>query len=174
MANIDIALKRTLKFEGGYVNDPHDPGGETNLGITKRVAEGHGYTGDMHDIPMSIVTAIYKQSYWDALKLDSITGQVFANHAFDCAVNMGSGTAAKMMQNTVNAQDSSFALVIDGGIGSKSTSAINVLCATTENERSLVTQFCHLRKKRYYDIIAKRPESARYINGWLKRCDPNT
>ncbi|MCW8621188.1 glycosyl hydrolase 108 family protein, partial [Acinetobacter baumannii] len=45
------ALKRVLQHEGGYINHPSDPGGETNYGITKSVARQYGYKGSMKDIP---------------------------------------------------------------------------------------------------------------------------
>ena len=52
------ALKIVLLFEGGYVNDPLDTGGETNFGITKRVAQENGYNEDMKSIPMDFVSSL--------------------------------------------------------------------------------------------------------------------
>ena len=50
--------------EGGYVNHPKDPGGETNLGVTKRVYQEHGGTKDMKDLLVEDVAPIYKKGYW--------------------------------------------------------------------------------------------------------------
>ena len=52
------ALKRVLKHEGGYIDHPSDPGGETNFGITKAVARNYGYSGSMRNIPADIVEKI--------------------------------------------------------------------------------------------------------------------
>ncbi|MEY2339774.1 glycosyl hydrolase 108 family protein, partial [Acinetobacter baumannii] len=65
------ALKRVLQHEGGYINHPSDPGGETNYGITKSVARQYGYKGSMKDIPMDIVEKIYKNQYWNAMSCDN-------------------------------------------------------------------------------------------------------
>ena len=65
------ALKRVLQHEGGYVNHPSDPGGETNYGITKSVARQYGFKGSMKVIPMDIVEKIYKDQYWNAMSCDS-------------------------------------------------------------------------------------------------------
>ena len=48
--NYDKCLETILHHEGGYVNHPKDPGGETNLGVTKRVYQEHGGTKDMKDL----------------------------------------------------------------------------------------------------------------------------
>ena len=59
------ALEIILHHEGGYVNHPKDPGGETNLGVTKRVYEDFGGTKDMKDLTIEDVEPIYRKNYWD-------------------------------------------------------------------------------------------------------------
>ena len=66
------SIEHVLKVEGGYVNDPSDSGGETNWGITKRVALKNDYTGAMRDMPKSLASEIYVKRYWDALALDQV------------------------------------------------------------------------------------------------------
>ena len=58
----DKCLKMLLKHEGGYVNHPDDPGGETNLGVTKKVYEAFGGTKDMRDLTVEDVKPIYKKN----------------------------------------------------------------------------------------------------------------
>ena len=110
------ALQRVLKHEGGYVNHPSDPGGETNYGITKTTARSYGYTGSMKDIPVDVVERIYKAMYWDAMSCDNFEFAI-AFHMFDAAVNHGLLNARKLTQRAVNVKD-------DGIIGSISLAAI--------------------------------------------------
>lgn len=62
--NWPYILQQILKYEGGYVNDRRDLGGETNMGITKATAKANGYTGSMHTIPLSVVSDIYRYKFW--------------------------------------------------------------------------------------------------------------
>lgn len=103
------ALSIVLKHEGGYVNHPADPGGETNFGITKRVAAEHGYTGDMRTIPVSLVETIYRKSYWNRVLGDELPWPI-ALVTFDAAVNSGVKRASEWLQKSVGAS-------VDGVIG---------------------------------------------------------
>lgn len=107
--NWEKCLEIILHHEGGYVNHPKDPGGETNLGVTKRVYEEHGGTKDMKDLTVEDVAPIYKKSYWDRVKGDDLpSGLDLA--VFDWAVNSGTGRAAKKLQAMIGT-------TADGGIG---------------------------------------------------------
>ena len=66
------SLEAILHHEGGYVNHPKDPGGETNLGVTKRVYEDFGGTKDMKELIREDVEPIYKKNYWDRVKGDNL------------------------------------------------------------------------------------------------------
>ena len=91
--NFEDCLNTILHHEGGYVNHPKDPGGETNLGVTKRVYEEWGGTKDMKDLTEEDVGPIYKKNYWDRCKCDHLpSGLDLA--VFDWAVNSGTGRAA--------------------------------------------------------------------------------
>lgn len=93
-----LALNQLLKSEGGYVNDPNDPGGETNLGISKR-AYPHL---DIAALTPETVAPIYKKDFWDRIAGDSLPSPL--NYiAFDCAVNQGVGEAAILMRAASNA-----------------------------------------------------------------------
>ena len=98
--NFDHCLEIILHHEGGYVNHPKDPGGETNLGVTKRVYEEHGGTKDMKDLTFEDVAPIYKKSYWDRVKGDELPAGLDLC-VFDFGVNAGTGRAAKYLQNLV-------------------------------------------------------------------------
>jgi len=103
------ALEIILHHEGGYVNHPKDPGGETNLGVTKRVYEDFGGEKEMKDLTKEDVEPIYKKNYWDRVKGDDLP-EGLDLCIFDFAVNAGPGRAAKFIQRLVNT-------TVDGGIG---------------------------------------------------------
>jgi lysozyme family protein len=119
--NFDAALKAILHHEGGYVNHPADPGGMTNLGVTKRVWEewvGHEVDEKtMRNLTPELVGPMYKVKYWDKIKGDDLpTGVDYV--VFDAAVNSGPGRAAKWLQACVGVEP-------DGGIGPKTLAAVN-------------------------------------------------
>ena len=115
--NFDKSLLILLKHEGGYVNHPKDPGGETNLGVTKRVYEEWGGNKNMKDLKEEDVAPIYKKNYWDRCKCDHLpSGLDLA--VFDWAVNSGTGRAAKNLQAMIGT-------VADGGIGPNTLKTLN-------------------------------------------------
>jgi len=107
--NFDTAFTKLLGHEGGYVNHPNDPGGETNWGITKAVAREFGYTGSMRDLPSDTAKRIYRVKYWDTVKADEMPDAV-RYPLFDAAVNSGVGQAARWLQRALGVAD-------DGKIG---------------------------------------------------------
>ncbi len=146
----DQAVEFVLKdrIEGGYVNDPRDPGGETNFGIAKRIHPGV----NIRDLTRDQAIAIYKTEYWDASKCDDLPAKI-AVAVFDCAVNQGVGIAATLIQKAVGATS-------DGIIGPKTLDAIN-----RADEDDLVVQFLGWRLRRY----AFTANAATYMRGWANR-----
>ena len=121
--NFDLALRALLKHEGGYVNHPSDPGGMTNLGVTKTVWEewvGHPVDEkQMRALTPELVAPLYKKKYWDKVCGDELpTGVDLA--VFDLAVNSGPGRAAQMMQKVLGVAQ-------DGAIGPQTLlKAVNI------------------------------------------------
>jgi len=111
------ALEVILHHEGGYVNHPKDPGGETNLGVTKRVYEDFGGEKEMKELVKEDVEPIYKKNYWDRVKGNDLP-EGLDLCIFDFAVNAGPGRAAKFIQRLVNT-------TVDGGIGPNTIKCIN-------------------------------------------------
>lgn len=97
----DEILQITLKFEGGYVNHPSDPGGETNHGITKRVAERYGYHGSMKELPLSIANDIYYQEYFLFYNIGGWPSPVNLL-MFDMSVNHGNKNALRILQRALS------------------------------------------------------------------------
>lgn len=94
------ALSFTLQREGGYVNDPDDPGGETNYGLSKRAYPDL----DLRNLTLETASRIYWRDYWyePGFALVAEVAPELAVRLFDLGVNCGTGTAAKMLQRAIN------------------------------------------------------------------------
>jgi lysozyme family protein len=118
--NFDKCLALMLAHEGGFVNHPQDPGGMTNLGVTKRVWEewvGHDVDEkQMRALTPETVAPLYKRKYWDAIRADELVAGV-DYCVFDVAVNSGSGRAIKFLQSCVGVN-------ADGGFGPATLAAV--------------------------------------------------
>jgi len=132
--NYPQALKQVLKYEGGYVDHPKDPGGPTNKGITQAVYDAwqkkNGLpTQSVRNISDAAVAAIYKQQYWDAISGDDLpSGVDFA--VFDFAVNSGVSRAAKYLQAVVGVTQ-------DGQIGPQTIQATKTFVAMAVTNKRL-------------------------------------
>ncbi len=118
--NFAPCLAAVLKHEGGYVNHPADPGGMTNLGVTRRVWQewvGREVSEkEMRELTPEKVAPLYKAKYWDRVKADELpTGVDYI--VFDAAINSGPGRAAKWLQEVVGA-------TADGAIGPATLRAV--------------------------------------------------
>ena len=154
--NFQKSLKRVLKHEGGYVNHPSDPGGETNFGITKSTARSYGYHGSMRTIPMTVVEKIYKSQYWDAMSCENFEFAL-AYQLFDAAVNHGLLNARKILQRTIKVKD-------DGIIGAVSLAAIRQL------DTADLVQMFNAERISFYTRISTFPTFGR---GWMNRMVDN-
>lgn len=131
-ANFDNALKLVLEHEGGYINHPRDPGGETNKGVTKAVYDAYRRMNGKAIQSVKFITneelhTIYRFQYWDRVQGDYLpSGLDYA--VFDFAVNSGVSRASKCLQAVVGVpQDGQIGVKTIAAIkGSKAT--INALC----------------------------------------------
>lgn len=118
--NFEQCLALVLKHEGGWVNHPADPGGETMMGVTKKNWEtyiGHPVpSGSMKNLTVKDVTPFYRANYWNKIRGDQLPDGVdFA--VFDYAVNSGVSRAARQLQACAG-------LAQDGLIGPKTLEAV--------------------------------------------------
>lgn len=101
---IGIILAAVFAAEGGYVNDPRDPGGATNHGITEAVARQNGYTGDMRKLTAQQAADIYVKQYIDkpgfraVVDMDPYLGEEMV----DAAINVGPPREARWFQESLN------------------------------------------------------------------------
>ena len=151
--SFDAALAFVLAREGGYVNDPRDPGGETNFGICKRSYPAE----DIKNLTKQRAGEIYKQDFWDALGLDQYpAGLTLA--MFDTAVNLGKSRAQEL-----------FATATAKAIGTSTPTADMLAHLTPAVERALTLELLMLRIEYYNNLAQKRPAMRAYLAGWIAR-----
>jgi lysozyme family protein len=122
-ANYEPSIRKTLKWEGGYVNDPRDPGGETNYGITAAVARAAGYTGSMRSIPMATVMDIYRTRYAKPVLFDAHKAGVDYS-LLDYGVNSGVGRANKVARRVCGLPDNAPAAELLTAINKRDPKAV--------------------------------------------------
>lgn len=186
MANFNTAYAKTAQIEGGYANHPKDTGGETWKGIArKKQPNWIGWTivdrlRKQANFPANLsksaelqvaVLSLYKQSFWDTLRLDDLQDQRTADELYDTAVNMGTGRAALFFQrvlNTVNRGGTLFPdLVLDGQIGARTISAFNNL---NLSDKTMVWKLLNcLQGEKYISICEANPSQEVFMRSWASR-----
>lgn len=159
MANFDAAIDYVLRNEGGYVNDPEDPGGETNYGICKR---DHP-TVDIKNLTLVEVKQIYLAAYW---RYDGIASQMIATKLLDWAVNMEgngwAGAAIFVLQKAVKVQ---FPAFIPDGVYGPQTERFTNLC----QPEHLILDMRTCARIHRTKLILKNPKLQKFFNGWMER-----
>ena len=149
----DDIIEVVLEHEGGYVNDPKDPGGETNFGIAKR---SHPDV-DIKNLTKDGAKDIYKEVYWDGNKVESLSEDL-RHIYFDMCVNQGRGRAVKILQRAANAKGAE--LKVDGGMGPKTIAGLKGV------ELDRVRAY---RVKYYADLVTRKPDLEKFYFGWFRR-----
>lgn len=147
MTNFERAVEIILRYEGGEVNDPNDPGGHTKYGISKAAFP----TVDIPRLTRADAKGLYRQHYWQACRCDEMPGAV-ALLTFDAAVNMGTRTAGILLQRALGVSP-------DGIIGPVTLSAANAA------DRGLLKRVAAERATQY----AHMGHLDRYWRGWFRR-----
>jgi len=146
MSSFDKAFNFIIKAEGGFVNDPDDPGGMTKYGISKRQYP----TTDIRNLTLQQAKEIYRSDYWDACKCEDLPLPLRLA-VFDSAVNQGKSAAIKLLQKVVGT-------IADGIIGPQTINATN-------RTNSIVPRYLAERALRY----SKTKNFNKYGRGWMKR-----
>lgn len=154
--NFDQAFEKLIGHEGGYSNNPADPGGETMFGVTKTVARSWGYAGTMVDLPLNTAKEIYRTLYWNRSRAEDMPDAVRFD-VFDTAVNSGVSQAAKLLQRAAGVKD-------DGAIGPITLAAIRAM-----DPQKLDKRFSGQRL-RFMASLKTWPSFAR---GWANRIASN-
>jgi hypothetical protein len=159
--SFNSAFADTISHEGGYVNDPADPGGETKFGISKR-----SYPDiDIASLTVEDAKQIYRRDYWDRLHLDEIASRIIAGEIFDTAVNAGRKTAVKIAQRSLAFLGE--AVEVDGVIGPVTIVCINKWAM--KDEQALYKCLNGFQFMHYAEITNKNTKLIRFSRGWMKR-----
>jgi lysozyme family protein len=170
-SRFDYAVNIVLGHEGGYTNDEHDPGGETNFGITHADLEAHArelnLPLDVKELTRIEAEYFYKKVYWDEYHYNAINSLPIATKIFDMAVNMGAHEAHELTQRALAYCDYSN-LCADGIIGGLTLAAINEVCLHGR-EPDLMNELINEAKWFYEHLVEEKPVLSKFLNGWLVR-----
>lgn len=154
--NFGVAFNSMIKHEGGFVNHPKDPGGMTNLGVTKKVWDdwtgGNADEQEMRSLTPDKVAPLYKKRYWDAIKGDDLPSGIDLC-VFDCAVNSGVSRAVRILQRILGVKD-------DGVIGAVTISAVTAIPVD-----DLIERYTEERQ----DFLESLPTFSVFGKGWTTR-----
>jgi lysozyme family protein len=154
----DRCLAEVLRLEGGYVDDPRDPGGATKYGVTRAIlSEARGRTVSAEDVAVltpAEAGEIYRRRYWAPVAAAGLPAGVDLA-AFDMAVNMGPGTAARLLQAALGVE-------ADGDVGPRTLEA-----AAARPAADTIRAVSDLRRSRYRALAGFPAFGA----GWLRRTD---
>jgi lysozyme family protein len=164
MADYKPAVNKILEYEGGYVNDPNDYGGETNFGISKRAYPNL----DIKALDRETVIGIYYRDYWCKFLGDKLDSQAIAEELMDSAVNMGWCRSVKFLQEALNLLTDA-GLAVDGLVGPKTIDAANAY----KYPGAIVKVLNGLQFARYREIIEKDPTQRKFFRSWLARVEFN-
>ena len=164
MANFDNFAPFLRSWEGGFVNNPSDPGGATMCGVTmatwKQYCRQHGIrctVETLKNIAPADWASIMKSGYWDKVSAGGIKCQGIANMVADFAVNAGVTTAAKALQRAAN-------VLHDGIVGTIPLQAVN------DGNQAIIFRALRAARLEYYQGLAKRkPEMEQFLAGWERR-----
>lgn len=173
MADFQRFFPHLLRFEGGYVNDPADPGGATNKGITFATFRRHAQAllgvapslETLRALTDAQAAVLYRRLYWDPLHGDAISLQPLAEIVFDFYVNAGAN-AIKLLQRVLNELGAQPRLQVDGAFGPGTFAALQAA--------DPVAVYLAYRKGRvdyYRTLVARRPSLQRFLRGWLARVE---
>lgn len=187
MADFARAFRKTIRFEGGYVNDPDDPGGETYRGIARRHHPGwEGWpvidaAKDSPDFPRCLdrrkalqeaVRLFYRQQYWDRIRGNSIASQEVADEVFEAGVNLGVRRAVTFLQtalNVLNRRQTLYQDVVEDGVCGPDTLAALAAYLQTEPPELVITVANILQGMHYIALMKQNAVREKYARGWLER-----
>jgi lysozyme family protein len=165
MKDVSDLLPKILKWEGGFVNDPFDRGGATNMGITLETWKTQGYDkdgdfdvdiNDLKALQPEDVLVVLRRAYWNRWQADDILNQSIADILVDWI--WGSGKWGIIIPQRL------LGVVADGIVGNKTIMAVNFA-----DPKQLHKTIYAAREKFLHDIVKRDSTQKRFIKGWLNR-----
>jgi len=158
----DTCLAFMLAQEGGYVDDPADPGGATNMGVTLATLRHWDHDPalgptDVRDMTRQTAAAVYRTLYWNALQGDSLPAGVDLS-TFDFGVNAGTRRSAELLQQVLGLPPDQ----VDGSVGPET------LSAAVKADAAAVIGGLAEHQAAYYRAL---PEFGHFGRGWLERTE---
>lgn len=160
-SGFETSLPFVLQWEGGFVDNPADPGGRTNRGVTQKVydrwrAQQNLPQRDVKLLEDEEMQAIYRAGYWVPAHCEDLIGPLNLVE-FDTAVNMGVGRAIRLLQTVAGCG-------VDGAFGNETRDALDAC-----DQGSAVIAYCTAREQYYRALVARNPRLTVFLKGWLNR-----
>jgi lysozyme family protein len=167
MANVDLLAPKIFKWEGGFVDDPLDHGGATNMGVTLTTWRQVGYdkdgdgdidVDDIRKLTRADATIVLKKFYWDRWKADLIKNQSIADILVDWVWASGKWGII-IPQRLLN-------VIADGIVGKQTIAAVN-----SADQVELHEMLVKARTKFIDDLVSRDPSQERFRHGWMNRIE---
>lgn len=181
MSTVKQIAQEIVAREGGFVNDPDDPGGATQYGVTQATLarlgldldrDGDVDVSDVRQLTRSQAVDIFIESYFYKAMLDRLP-EVLQPSVFDMNVNAGS-YGLRILQQVLSLFEC--AVTVDGVIGPKTQAAAHL--AFRKAPHHLADAYAIARRNYYYALADKRPQSRKYARkrdggkgGWITRAE---
>lgn len=172
-SSFEIAVLTVLRHEGGYINNPNDPGEATKYGISLRWLKSQGLLKDPNEdmktqieeiqaLTVDQAEGFYRVKWWDQYGFGRILDQTLGTKVFDTAVNCGTPRAVRFVQQAVNALGRPL-VTPDGQLGPQTVERVNSAVA------GLLLHKIQDIQADYYRGLALNPRLACFLGGWLNR-----
>ncbi|NID16102.1 glycoside hydrolase family 108 protein [Luteibacter yeojuensis] len=173
MADFNLFAPILFRHEGGFVDDPVDPGGATNRGIThatfmrcaRKLLGIEPTLEALRNLTEMQAATIYKALYWDAIRGDEMPFQHIANIVCDFQVNAGA-VSSRLLQSVLNELGTGRHLYVDGVVGARTLAALR-----GADPAKVHALFQDGRRDYYRRLVARRPPLGKFLRGWLRRVD---
>ena len=161
--HIRTIFQNIVRREGGFVDDPDDNGGATNMGITQRTlsqwCKREVTKDEVKRLPKEMAMHIYYELYWKPSKVELIEDAWVQEFLFDWIVNAGFRSPIRRIQSLAHVKS-------DGIIGPKTANAIDSMIRLESN---VYNRMCDARVEFYIDICKARPANIKFLQGWVNR-----